>query len=90
MFTMLGAIAEFERDLIKDRTTEGRERAKAQGKHMGRKGKGEKDVKKALKLYEERESNGLSVNDIAKMTGVPRSTFYPKVKVMTSIVVVLK
>ncbi|CAH0282935.1 DNA-invertase hin [Peribacillus simplex] len=31
MFTMLGAIAEFERDLIKDRTTEGRERAKAQG-----------------------------------------------------------
>lgn len=42
MFTMLGAIVEFERDLIKDRTTEGRKRAKAQGKHMGRKGK---DVK---------------------------------------------
>ncbi|MCP1097197.1 recombinase family protein, partial [Bacillaceae bacterium OS4b] len=80
MFTMLGAIAEFERDLIKDRTAEGRERAKAQGKHMGRKGKDEKDVKKALKLYDERESNGLSVNDIAKMTGVPRSTIYAKVK----------
>ncbi|ECP9029917.1 recombinase family protein [Campylobacter jejuni] len=84
MFTMLGAIAEFERDLIKDRTTEGRERAKAQGKHMGRKGKDEKDVKKALKLYDERGSNGLSVNDIAKMTGVPRSTIYAKVKEMTS------
>ncbi|KON68882.1 resolvase [Peribacillus butanolivorans] len=84
MFTMLGAIAEFERDLIKDRTAEGRERAKAQGKHMGRKGKDEKDVKKALKLYEERESNGLSVNDIAKMTGVPRSTIYAKVKEATS------
>jgi DNA invertase Pin-like site-specific DNA recombinase len=84
MFTMLGAIAEFERDLIKDRTTEGRERAKAQGKHMGRKGKDEKDVKKALKLYGERESNGLSVNDIANMTGVPRSTIYAKVKEMTS------
>ncbi|KOR76535.1 resolvase, partial [Bacillus sp. FJAT-21352] len=84
MFTMLGAIAEFERDLIKDRTTEGRKRAKAQGKHMGRKGKDEKDVKKALKLYDERESNGLSVNDIAKMTGVPRSTIYAKVKEMTS------
>jgi DNA invertase Pin-like site-specific DNA recombinase len=84
MFTMLGAIAEFERDLIKDRTAEGRERAKAQGKHMGRKGKDEKDVKKALKLYDERESNGLSVNDIAKMTGVPRSTIYAKVKEMTS------
>jgi DNA invertase Pin-like site-specific DNA recombinase len=32
MFTMLGAIAEFERDLIADRTSEGRERAKSQGK----------------------------------------------------------
>lgn len=31
---MLGAIAEFERDLINERTSEGRERAKAQGKHM--------------------------------------------------------
>ena len=36
MFTMLGAIGQFERDLIKERTTEGRERAKAKGKHMGR------------------------------------------------------
>lgn len=48
---------------------------------MGRKGK---DVKKALKLYDERKSNGLSVNDIAKMTGVPRSTIYAKVEEMTS------
>jgi DNA invertase Pin-like site-specific DNA recombinase len=80
MFTMLGAIAEFERDLIAERTTEGRERAKAQGKHMGRVGRDEKDVKKALKLYEDRKSNGLSVNDIAKMTGVPRSTIYAKAK----------
>jgi DNA invertase Pin-like site-specific DNA recombinase len=80
MFSMLGAIAEFERDLIAERTAEGRERAKAQGKHMGRVGKAEKDVKKALKLYAKRETNGLSVNDIVKMTGVPRSTIYAKVK----------
>ncbi|HEY4549801.1 MAG TPA: recombinase family protein, partial [Bacillus sp. (in: firmicutes)] len=80
MFTMLGAIAEFERDLIAERTTEGRERAKSQGKHMGRVGRDEKDVKKALKLYEDRKSNGLSVNDIAKMTGVSRSTTYAKAK----------
>lgn len=80
MFTMLGAIAEFERDLINDRTAEGRERAKAQGKHMGRKGKDEKLVKKALSLYAEREEKGLSVNDIVKLTGVPRSTIYAKIK----------
>lgn len=80
MFTMLGAVAEFERDLIKDRTAEGRERAKAKGTHMGRTGKPEKDVKKAMKMYQDRDNNGLSVNDIAKMTGVPRSTIYAKAK----------
>ena len=82
MFTMLGAIAEFERDLIKDRTTEGRERAKAQGKHMGRKGQPEREIAKAMKLYVERDTNNLSVNDISKMTGVPRSTIYAKAKTL--------
>lgn len=76
MFTMLGAIAKFERDLINERTREGRERAKAQGKQMGRKGQDEKAVKKALMLMKDRTQNKLSVNDIAKMTGVPRSTIY--------------
>lgn len=85
MFTMLGAVAEFERDLIKDRTAEGRERAKAKGTHMGRTGKPEKDIKKAMKMYQEREKNGLSVNDIAKSTGVPRSTIYAKAKELKTV-----
>lgn len=80
MFTMLGAIAEFERDLINERTAEGRERAIAQGKHMGRKGQDEKQVKQAMNLFFNRKENGLSVNDISKMTGVPRSTIYAKAK----------
>jgi DNA invertase Pin-like site-specific DNA recombinase len=36
MLTVLGGLAEFERELIKARTSEGRERAKARGVHMGR------------------------------------------------------
>jgi DNA invertase Pin-like site-specific DNA recombinase len=36
MLTVLGGLAEFERDLIRSRTTEGRERAKAKGVKMGR------------------------------------------------------
>ncbi|MDX8367847.1 recombinase family protein [Cytobacillus sp. IB215665] len=80
LFTMLGAIAEFERDIINERTAEGRERAKAQGKHMGRPSQDPKKVKQALKLFHERETNGMSVNDIAKVTGVPRSTIYAEVK----------
>jgi DNA invertase Pin-like site-specific DNA recombinase len=36
MLTILGGLAEFERELIKARTSEGRRRAKAQGKSLGR------------------------------------------------------
>jgi DNA invertase Pin-like site-specific DNA recombinase len=36
LVTMLAGIAEFERELIKARTSEGRARAKARGVHMGR------------------------------------------------------
>ncbi len=36
MLTVLGGLAEFERELIRARTSEGRRRAKAQGVHMGR------------------------------------------------------
>jgi DNA invertase Pin-like site-specific DNA recombinase len=36
MLTVLGGLAEFERDLIRSRKTEGRERAKARGVKMGR------------------------------------------------------
>jgi DNA invertase Pin-like site-specific DNA recombinase len=36
MLTVLGGLAEFERDLIRARTSEGRERAKARGVKLGR------------------------------------------------------
>jgi DNA invertase Pin-like site-specific DNA recombinase len=39
MLTVLGGLAEFERELIRSRTSEGRERAKAKGVVMGRKPK---------------------------------------------------
>src|SRR5208283_3536966 len=37
ILTVLGGLAEFERDLIRTRTSEGRARAKAQGVKLGRK-----------------------------------------------------
>jgi DNA invertase Pin-like site-specific DNA recombinase len=37
MLTVLGGLAEFERELIKARTSDGRERAKRAGIRMGRK-----------------------------------------------------
>ena len=36
MLTVLGGLAEFERELIRSRASEGRERAKARGVVMGR------------------------------------------------------
>src|SRR4051812_15457425 len=39
MLTVLGGLAEFERELIRARTGEGRERAKARGVRLGRKPK---------------------------------------------------
>lgn len=76
--TML-AVAELERNMIVERTGEGRERAKKQGKHMGRHGRPKKDIDRALKLYDERDTNGMSVKDIVELTKVPRATVYREV-----------
>jgi DNA invertase Pin-like site-specific DNA recombinase len=48
LLTMLGAIATFERRLIKQRCSEGIARAKAEGKHLGR--------KPALNVHQRREA----------------------------------
>lgn len=80
MFNILGSFAQFERSLIVERTTEGRERAKRQGKHLGRPSQPKQKVKQALRMYDEREISGNSVSDIVKVTGVPRSTIYNEIK----------
>lgn len=76
LFNILGSFAQFERDLIVERTTEGRERAKKQGKHMGRPSRPKKDIEKALNFYNNRETNKMSVKDISQATSVPESTIY--------------
>ncbi|PFY27955.1 recombinase family protein [Bacillus toyonensis] len=78
MLQMLGVIGEFERSLINERTAAGRKAAKARGVHMGRKTKGDK--KAAMDLYNDRENNGMSVNEIAEETGVSRATIFRMAK----------
>lgn len=77
---MLATFAQFERDLIIERTSEGRELAKRQGEHLGRPPRNKKDIDRALKLYDIRKSGGYSVNDIVKLTGIPRSTIYHELR----------
>ncbi|HAK0874649.1 TPA: recombinase family protein, partial [Listeria monocytogenes] len=78
LFNVLGAFAEFERDMIVNRTTEGKIRAQQAGKKLGRKGQPDQQIRKALTLMDDRASNNLSVSDIVKLTGVPKATIYKK------------
>lgn len=81
LFNILGSFAQFERDLIVERTTEGREKAKAAGKHMGRpSSSSEKNIRKAIEYYRNKSENGMSVADICRLTGVKRATLYSKLK----------
>src|SRR5699024_10048904 len=59
LFNVLGSFAQFERDLIVERTTEGRERAKQQGKHLGRPAQPQKHIKRALQLRSEEHTSEL-------------------------------
>lgn len=77
MLTVFHAFAEFERDLISQRTQEGLKSARARGRMGGRPKKNKKDVENALKLYDSRE---YSIKDICRMTGVSQSTLYRYIK----------
>lgn len=71
MLTILGGLAEFERELIKARTTEGRERAKARGQHMGRPAKLTEFQRKEAEILKDQ---GESISDIARHFNVHHST----------------
>jgi DNA invertase Pin-like site-specific DNA recombinase len=71
MLTVLGGLAEFERELIRTRTGEGRARAKAAGKSLGRKPKLTPHQKQeAIR----RRDQGEAVRQIARTYNVSPST----------------
>jgi DNA invertase Pin-like site-specific DNA recombinase len=73
MLTVLGGLGEFERELIKARTGQGRERAKAKGVRFGPPLKmSAHQRREAL----ERLNAGDSVVDVASTFGVDRATLY--------------
>lgn len=80
MIQIMGAIAEFERELIKERQMEGIMIAKKEGKFQGRKLKYHAGAKGADKIIYDTIVSGLlnndSVMDIHKRTGVSRNTIY--------------
>ncbi len=73
LFTLMSAIAQFERDVIADRTREGLNAARARGRKGGRPKINSDAVKKAIKLYNTGE---YSIKEIEELTGVKKSTLY--------------
>ena len=73
LFTLMSAIAQFERDVIADRTREGLKAARARGRKGGRPRTDPATVKKAVRLYNTGE---YSVKEIEELTGVKKSTLY--------------
>ena len=71
MLTVLGGLAEFERELIKARTGEGRKRAKARGIHMGRPPALNRDQRREALT---RREAGEALTDIARTFGVSHTT----------------
>jgi len=73
LFTLMSALAQFERDLISERTVEGLKSARARGRVGGRPRINDEKINKAVKLY---NTNQYSLKEIEEMTGVRKSTLY--------------
>lgn len=72
MFGMLAVFAEFEREIIQERTKAGLEAAKRRGRIGGRPAIDSKTKRQVKALYD----SGESASDIAKEYGIARSTVY--------------
>jgi DNA invertase Pin-like site-specific DNA recombinase len=74
MLTVLGGLAEFERELIRARTGEGRARAKARGQKMGRPPKLTPHQKHEA-IKRRRDTGNETLADIGRSYNVSAATF---------------
>jgi DNA invertase Pin-like site-specific DNA recombinase len=80
IFHIFGALAEFERDIIRERTNAGLTAARARGK-MGGRPKSPLSEKQRLQLAKQMyENQTIPVGEICKSLHIPRSTFYKYVR----------
>ena len=76
-FSIAGAFAEYERNLIRERTLAGLQAARARGRLGGRK---KVIAPKSWKLMQTLYEQGTPVSEICQQFGVGRSTFYRYLK----------
>lgn len=77
MLTVLAALSQFERDVIRDRVKEGLASARARGRVGGRPKTDRKKLDKAIKLYHAKTH---SIREITEITGVSQSVLYRELK----------
>lgn len=77
MLTVIGAIAEFERENLLERQKEGIDIAKKQGRYKGKK---RKTLENFDEVYNEWKNNNITATSASKLLGVTRATFYNRVK----------
>ena len=73
LFTILSSLAQFERDVLVERTNEGLAAARARGRTGGRPASNQTALQKAIALYNTKQ---YTVSEISKITGVSKSTLY--------------
>lgn len=77
MMHMVGAFAEFERNLIRERTNEGLKAARARGRVGGRKEKLDEKQKREIRAL--LTDPQISVKDVCEKYSISRSTYYSQV-----------
>ena len=73
LFTLMSALAQFERDVIAERTKEGLKAARARGRKGGRPKCDSRKLQQAIKLY---ESNQHTIQEIEELTSIKKATLY--------------
>ena len=72
MLTVLGGVAQFEREIMLERQREGIARAKGEGKYKGRKPTAQAKAAEVLEL----KAQGIGASEIAKRLGIGRASVY--------------
>jgi len=83
MFTMFAALAQFERDLSRERAEEGRTAAKARGRSGGRPSILTPAKRKLLKTLS--EDKNTPVQEICETLGISRATYYRELNLLNEV-----
>ena len=73
LFTILSSLAQFERDVLVERTNEGLAAARARGRTGGRPASNQTALQKAIALYNTKQ---YTISEITNLTGISKSTLY--------------